>query len=92
MSYKKFLIFKVINQERPDLPNEKAEKRTKKSRIFVTKRCLSYFSFKHLCCKSETVLVFSLSTTLLSEKVTPASFPLKTSVIRSQKHKQHHTS
>ena len=34
---------------------------------------------------------FFLSTTLLSEKVTPASFPLKTSVIRSQKHKQHIT-
>ena len=31
MSYKEFLIFKVINQERPDLPNEKAEKRTKKT-------------------------------------------------------------
>ena len=36
MSYKEFLIFKVINQERPDLPNEKAEKRTKKTLEFLS--------------------------------------------------------
>ena len=36
MSYKEFLIFKVINQERPDLPNEKVEKRTKKTLEFLS--------------------------------------------------------